>query len=262
MKFGKYCAGLITIAALLILSGGAAKHAAGDSAVPTRAGHQYFEVRQPDGSYKPFFVKGMNLSCALPGHHPSEFPRDQKLYRSWLDGIADMNCNTVRVYTILPPDFYNALRAHNKENPDKVLWLVQGVWVEPPPSGNFLDKTFMDEVQMNVRNAVNLIHGNANFDERPGWTGGRYTSDVSPWLLAWLLGREWEPDDIEGFQKARPDFSSYKGTMISCDSTQAIECWMAELCDYCVTQEDEKYSVQHPATFSSWPPTDPLNHES
>ncbi len=180
--------------------------------VPTRAGKQYFEVRRGDGSYQPLFVKGMNLSVAIPGHHPSEFPRDEQLYRDWLVKIGEMNCNTIRLYTILPPELYKALKWHNEKYPDKVLWLIQGVWVEPAPDNNFLDQTYMDEVLMNVRNAVNLVHGKANFPDRPGWTGGKYTADVSPWLLAWLLGREWEPDNIEGFQKLRPDFTTYQGS--------------------------------------------------
>lgn len=254
--------GLFVVTAIGLLTSTYSSAAAVESRIPFRAGTKYLEVREKDGSYKPIFVKGMNLSCALPGHHPSEFPRDEKLYRSWIDGIADMNCNTIRVYTIVPPDFYKALRSHNLENPDKQLYLIQGVWVEPPPGGNFLDDSFKKEVELNVRNAVNLVHGNANFDERPGWTGGRYTADVSPWLLAWLLGREWEPNDIETFHKVRPDYLEHKGEMISCKSAEPIENWMAYLCDFCVTQEDHLYHVQRPCTFSSWPSTDPLVHES
>jgi hypothetical protein len=230
--------------------------------VPTRAGKQYFEVRRSDGSYQPLYVKGMNLSVAIPGHHPSEFPRDEQLYRDWLVKIGEMNCNAIRLYTILPPELYKALKWHNEKYPDKVLWLIQGVWVEPAPGNDFLDQKYLDEVLMNVRNAVNLVHGKANFPDRPGWTGGKYTADVSPWMLAWLLGREWEPDNIEGFQKLRPDFTAYQGQSVSCYKGTPIECWFAQICDYCVTYEDDNYKVQHPVTFSSWPPTDPLSHVS
>lgn len=233
-----------------------------EPAVPTRAGQQYLEVRQADGSYKPIFVKGMNLSVALPGKHPSEFPHDVKTYLDWLDGISEMNCNAVRVYTIHPPEFYDALLQHNTAHPEKALWLVQGVWVEPPPAYNYLDPAYLDEVYLNLRNAVNVIHGRADFSDRPGWTGGRYKSDVSPWMLAWLIGREWEPDDIEGFHKLRPDYTSFKGTLVSCPQGDPIECWFANICDYGVTYESQQYNVQHPVAFSSWPPTDPLSHMS
>ncbi len=257
----RYLRAVLAVAVVLLVSLLILTAAFADSAVPTRAGRQYLEVLQPDGSYMPLYVKGMNLSVALPGKHPSEFPMDKDLYRRWLGQIAGMNCNTVRVYTILPPPFYEALYEYNKAHKLAPLWLIQGVWATPPPEYNYFDEAYMAEVELNLRNAVNLVHGNANFDDRPGWTGGRYRADVSPWLLAWLLGREWEPDDIEGFHALRPDHTSYKGTMISCDG-QPIECWFAQLCDYCVSYEDEHYDVQHPTTFSSWPPTDPLNHTS
>jgi hypothetical protein len=252
---------LSLLAAALGLTCGAAAQPAGPNA-PTRAGHQYFEVRQKDGSYKPLYIKGINLSTAIPGHHPSEFPRDEQLYRDWLKMIGEMNCNVIRLYTILPPDLYKALKYHNETYPEHTIWLIQGVWVEPPPGGDFLSQDFNTEVQLNIRNAVNLVHGNANFDERPGWTGGRYTADVSKWMLGWLLGREWEPDDIEGFHKLHPEYTTYKGTLVSCPQGQPIECWFASILDYCVTYEDKQYKVQHPVAFSSWPPTDPLSHVS
>ncbi|MBN2083266.1 hypothetical protein JW859_13795 [bacterium] len=249
---------IIAAAGLLLLTG----PAAAASKVPTRAGQQYLEVLQPDGTYKPIFVKGMNLSIAQPGKHPTGYPRDEALYLDWITKIADMNCNVVRVYTIHPPDFYNALYSHNKAHPEKAVWLIQGVWATAPVEYNYLADDYMAEIELNSRNAVNLIHGNADFDERPGWTGGRYKKDVSPWLLAWLVGREWEPDDIEGFHELRPDYTHYEGQNVSCLNGQPIECWFALICDYLVTYEDNNYQTQHPVTFSSWPPTDPLSHTS
>jgi hypothetical protein len=230
--------------------------------VPTRAGKQYLEVRQADGSYKPMYVKGINLSVALPGHHPSEFPYDEPLYRAWLKQIADMHCNVVRVYTMHPPEFYRALRYHNKTYPDQTIWLIQGVWVEPPEAYNYLDQKYMDEIELNLRYAVDMVHGKAIVDPRPGWVEGKYDADVSPWMLAWLIGREWEPNDIEGFHKLRPDFTTYKGKLVSCPQGDPIECWFAQICDYCVAYEQDKWNMQHPVAFSSWPPTDPLSHES
>jgi hypothetical protein len=251
---------VLTAIAVLVLGGSAT--AQSGSKVPTRAGRQYLEVLGSDGVYTPMYVKGMNLSVALPGKHPTGFPRDEDLYYDWLKKISDMNCNVVRVYTIHPPDFYNALARLNKEQPDKPLWLIQGVWVTAPVEYNYLAEDYLAEIELNSRNAVNLLHGNADFDERPGWTGGRYKTDVSRWLLAWLVGREWEPDDIEGFHELRPDFTSYAGDYVSCPSGQPIECWFAKICDYLVKYEDENYRVQHPVAFSSWPPTDPLSHTS
>jgi hypothetical protein len=230
--------------------------------MPFRAGPKYFEVQQADGSYKPFYMKGMNMSVAIPGHHPSEFPYDEKLYLGWLDQVADMNVNTVRLYTILPPEFYRALLAHNKAHPTRQLWLLHGIWAEAPPNRNYLDQGYMDALEKEMRDAINVVHGKAVIAPAYGHAEGGYTADVSPWLVGWLVGREWEPDDITGFQEIHPEFTSYSGQRVSAYDVQPIESWLARICDYTVFYEEQNYSVQHPVTFSSWPPADPLSHVS
>jgi len=230
--------------------------------VPTRAGTKYLEIRNSAGTYDPIFVKGINLSVALPGKHPSEFPYDEELYREWLYQISEMNCNVIRVYTIHPPEMYRALKYHNTTYPDRTLWLMQGVWAVAPPERDYLDKEYMDLLESDLRRGVDVVHGNAVVHPRPGQAEGVYKADVSPWLLAWLLGREWEPDDLLGFQKLYPNYTDYQGKNISAHDAQPIECWLARLCDYTVSYEEQVYKVLHPAGFSSWPPTDPLNHES
>src|SRR6185503_15464361 len=97
-----------------------------------------FEVRGSRG-WTPFYVQGVNLGVALPGRFPAEFPLDSALYAGWLDTIAGMGANTVRVYTILPPAFYQALGGWNRTHPARALWLVHGVWTELPPGNDFDD---------------------------------------------------------------------------------------------------------------------------
>src|SRR5258706_137834 len=101
-------------------------------AVPARALTDFLEVRKDDGSYVPVFVKGINLGAALPGKFPTEFPRDTSVYLGWLETIAGLGANTVRVYTLLPPEFYRALATHNALPSAKKVWLIQGVWAELP----------------------------------------------------------------------------------------------------------------------------------
>src|SRR6185295_3280237 len=100
-------------------------------------------------TWRPFYVKGVNLGVALPGHYPSEFPADSAVYAVWLKMLARMNANTVRVYTILPPSFYRALRAWNLAHPNRPLWLIHGVWTELPSGHDFNEpvwkRSFEDE---------------------------------------------------------------------------------------------------------------------
>ena len=108
-------------------------------ALVARTAGEGFEVRDALGRWIPFYIQGVNLGVALPGRFPSEFPTDSALYMGWLDTLAAMNANALRVYTILPPSFYRALRAWNVGHPRSPLWLVHGVWTELPPEHDFDD---------------------------------------------------------------------------------------------------------------------------
>ncbi|MCH7471623.1 hypothetical protein IIA79_01535 [bacterium] len=230
--------------------------------MPARAGKKYLEVLQADGSYKPIWVKGMNFSAALPGKSPFEFPEDEGFYRQWLLTISEMNCNTIRVYTIFPPALYRALLQHNTAWPEKQLWLIQGVWAEAPPGSDYLDSSYFAELEEEISRAVDVVHGNASVAPRPRHAAGIYEADVSGWLLAYIVGREWEPQDIRGFHRLYPGITEHRGKHISAYGAQPFECWLARLCDYLVTYEEHAYRQQHPIAFSSWPTIDPLSHES
>ena len=146
--------------------------------VDARARGDYFEIPEPGGSWRRFFIKGVNLGVALPGKFPSEFPPDSSTYAGWLDTISAMNANTVRVYTILPPTFYRALLGWNTQHPDRPLWLVHGVWTELPPGHDFNDADWQEEFRQEMRRVVDLIHGSAEIPPRPGHASGRYDADV------------------------------------------------------------------------------------
>src|SRR5690606_10352708 len=102
-----------------------------------------------------------------------------------------MHANTLRLYTILPPPFYRALRAWNLTHADRTLWLVHGVWTELPPDHDFDHPAWKEGFRQEMRRVVDLLHGNATIPVRPGHAGGRYDADVSRWTLGYILGREW-----------------------------------------------------------------------
>src|SRR3972149_6279737 len=118
----------------------------------------YFWIRLKD-DIKPFFIKGVNLGFGLPGKYPTEFPEDINTYLEWFRLIKDMNANVIRTYTILPPQFYKALRQFNAERKgEDNLFLMQGIWVELPESENFREAGYMDEVTKEIRNAIGAVH--------------------------------------------------------------------------------------------------------
>jgi hypothetical protein len=217
-----------------------------------------FEVRS-GADWQDFYWRGVNLGVALPGRFPAEFPADSALYRTWLDTLSAMGANLVRVYTILPPAFYRALRAHNAERPSPGLRLVHGVWTELPPDNDFEDAAWEDEFHAEMRRAADVIHGSAELPPRPGHASGRYDADVSEWVVAWIIGREWEPYAVAAFDEAKPR-APFAGRWLAGDSLPAMDRWLAEQCDWLVDYEVGRYNTIRPVAYTNWPTLDPLRH--
>ena len=220
-----------------------------------------FELRR-DGAWTPFYMQGVNLGLAMPGKWPSEFPADSALYAKWLGMIGEMHANTLRAYTILPPEFYRALRGHNLTHPRAPLYLVHGVWTELPPRDDFNDRGFNAGFAEEIRRVVDLLHGAAEFPVRPGHSGGRYEADVSPWTIGYILGREWEPYSVVGFNADSAAARSHAGTHLVLANGTPTDAWMVRQCDYLLTYEEETYNAQRPIAYSNWPTTDPIVHRS
>jgi len=229
--------------------------------VPVRVTPGGFEVDE-GGAWRPTFVVGVNLSTALPGRFPGEFPDDFSLYRRWFDQMGELGVNTVRVYTLHPPSLYRALASHNAERPAARLWLVQGVWSEPPPQDDFDDPGFVDELHADVRRTIDAIHGNLELPPRPGRAQGSYETDVSRYVLGFVLGREWEPFVVDRFDRKRAGRQGQAGRFVRAEGARPTEAWLAALLDVAVAHDTEWYRTQHPVAFSTWPTLDPLRHDT
>jgi hypothetical protein len=226
--------------------------------LPARVQGQRFEVGDGQGGWRPFFIKGMNLGAALPGRHPSEFP-DKATYAGWISEMAELGVNTVRVYTVHPPGFYEALAEHNARAA-KPLWLIHGVWAEPPPGDDFLDEGWWAAWRAEMRAVADLLHGHANLPPRPGHASGAYRADVSPWTLAIILGREWEPPSILGHNKKHPGLGGFQGRFVTLKGGHGAERFMAQAMEAFLAYEFDTYHAQRPLAFTNWPTLDPLTH--
>ena len=227
---------------------------------PARTAGDRFEVRI-EGGWTPFFIKGVNLGAALPGRYASEFP-DSATYARWIEGMAGMNANAVRVYTIHPPEFYQALLDWNVDNPDRSLWVVHGVWTGLPPDDDFEGEPYESDFFAEMRRVVDVLHGRASIEYRPGNAWGHYTADVSGWTLAYILGREWEPHSALAYDSIRGGAGGFEGRYIRVEGGNAMDAWMAKAVEEIVGYETETYRAQRPVAYTNWPTLDPLDHPS
>ncbi|PYP00026.1 MAG: hypothetical protein DMD60_00210 [Gemmatimonadetes bacterium] len=224
--------------------------------VVARTAGDGFEIRTTDG-WRPVYVKGVNLGVARPGHFPSEFPPDDSTYGRWLELIAEAHANAIRVYTILPPAFYQALKAWNDAHPDRALWLLHGVWTELPPRDDYDAADWKAAFRVEMRRVVDLVHGHALVAARPGHAFGRYDSDVSDHVLGFIIGREWEPFSIRTYNARRRGRTAFTGRFLALDRGTPADAWMAEQCDYLLTYEWAAYHAQPPIASTNCPTPDP-----
>ncbi len=229
--------------------------------VDARVRGDFFEVPGRLGVWRKFYVDGVNMGVALPGKYPAQFPSDSATYAGWLDTLSTMRANSVRLYTILPPEFYRALRGWNLRHPDRPLWLVQGVWTELPPNHDFNDEAWRAEFHHEMRRVVDLLHGGARLPVRPGHAGGTYDADVSQWTLAYIIGREWEPYAVKAFEERFSGPSpGYAGRYLTTTGGLHSDAWMAEQCDYLLAYEVGRWNTIRPIAYTNWPTLDPLTH--
>lgn len=213
---------------------------------------------QTGNEWKNIYIAGVNIGPARPGEFPSTAAREFSVYQTWFREIAAMNANTIRVYTVLPPAFYQALKTHN-ESSASPLWLIQEIWV-PDDAEDLYDPKLDREFREEIRNVIDLLHGQASIAYRPGRHYGLYSADVSRYVLGLAVGRELEPTLVLRTNHQNPSFTSYRGRFISLPQGNPSEAWLARMCDFAINYEIEKYNWQHPIAVVTWPPLDPITH--
>lgn len=226
----------------------------------------YFKVLRPEikegqQQYKwnTLYLKGVNLGVAMPGHFPVEFSLSFGDYLRWFIQIGKMNANVIRTYTILPPEFYNAFAYYNLYYQNRPLYLLQGIWAEEPDNHNYFDVSFMERYQKEIRKTIDVMNGNAELKEQSGQAHGIYTADVTSYIVGYLLGREWEPNAVF-LTNQKNKIHHFNGNFITIHEATPMEVWLAQMLDYTVQYETQRYLRQHPVSFINWLTLDPMYH--
>lgn len=269
-------------------SGGSTPSGCDNSAQPSylyRSGTTHLEVYSlASCSFQPLFIKGVNLGIATPGKYAGdlETAATKADFLRWFQLMTDAGINVVRVYTLHMDFFYDALYEFNtarEANGLTPLYLSQGIWldeeyeeedinenlvIDPDEFRGLYANDLNDKFSTNINEVVHAVHGNIelSYVDRPGKAYGIYVSDVSKWVLAWIIGREVHPDEVELTNDGTPAITSYSGTHLSLPSGSPTEAWITANMDAVVSLEKSAYDDERPISFSSWPTLDPLSHST
>lgn len=210
------------------------------------------------------FLTGVNIGAGKPGHFPGELAITKEEYLRWFSYISELNADLIRVYTLMRPVFYNALHEFN-QTADTPLYLIHGVWLRGDDILDINDafgqeaKIKKDFIQ-DTKGLIDIIHGDKILPFKKGLAGGVYTKDVSKYVLAFVLGIEWDPYFVDNTNYENPDKTSYEGDYLYTKEAPPFETFLCQVGDAAVAYETEKYQMQRPISFSNWPTTDMLSH--
>lgn len=227
------------------------------------------EIQLDSGNgYETFEIRGVNMGPGEPGEWSTDFDIDKETYKRWFRYIKEMGANTVRIYTVQQDVFYNAFYEYNKGNPDP-LYLIHGVWVNDYVQNSRRDaysRDFYDAFLDSCKTMLDVIHGNKKISlGRMASAGsGRYLKDISPWVIGYILGVEWDELTVaftDDTYRGKADYDSYKGKyMYTSPEASPFETMLCRVGDKVVEYESKRYKVQKPVAFSNWPTTDPFEY--
>ena len=226
---------------------------------PARVSGEYFDWFE-NGSWKPVYVTGISLTAAMPGKFPIDSVRDSDIYSDWFARMSALGVNTIRIYTIMPPGFYRSLFQFNTAGGHRPLRILQGVAFSDPPRDDFYNHAYYAACQKEIKDTIDVLHGQGNVAATHAHGAGLYPNDVSKWVAGILVGKEWLSHVVTGNNQLHPDLTSYQGTYIKVATGSATEVFLAQMINYAVDYEVTTYNWQHPIAFMNSPSLDPIRH--
>jgi hypothetical protein len=119
------------------------------------------------------------------------------VYENWIREMAEAGFNSIRVYTLHPPVFYEKLANYNERHPDNPLLLFQGIWLDEiedphnPESYDLLNR--VNTFTKDIKEIIDCVNGNGDIAYRYGKSYGRYLSESQM-----TAGNNWKGDCRRG----------------------------------------------------------------
>ncbi|MFF5291769.1 hypothetical protein [Paractinoplanes globisporus] len=203
------------------------------------------------------FLPGVDLGDTTPGHVPGDPSISAAQYRAWFAAMSLLGIRVVRIYTIHRPAFYQQLAGYNRENPDRPLYLMQGVALPTDAyiyRKNLYDKQVTQAFKGELKDAAKAVSGELTT------TDGAWDTDVTPWLAGWIIGTELDPYAIMASDRRNRNAKPVSGRFFrSTAGANPTERWLAARMNELAGYQAAK-GLSEPIAFVNWPTTDPLRH--
>lgn len=236
--------------------------------ISSRIEGQKFLLNNGD-DFSEISIKGVNMGSGIPGKWSTEFAVKYSDYLRWFSYIKEMGANTIRVYTVNDDTFYNALYDFNTARKDDPLYLIHGVWVNDYLCNSHRDAYHPDILDAFLRDCkimVDVLHGNRKIRTgKIAYAGsGNYRKDVSPWVIGYILGVEWEDRMVAHTNEKHKDsehYNQFSGKYLyTSEDATPFEAFLARVGEEVIAYETSRYKIQRPIAFSNWPTTDPFEY--
>ncbi|MCL2360494.1 MAG: hypothetical protein FWC73_01615 [Defluviitaleaceae bacterium] len=206
-----------------------------------------------DDSEEPLLLRGVEIISFVPGQSYWELGAKKKDYLRWFEQIEDMGATVVYAANIMHSSFYDALYQHNKTS-ENGLMLIQGV-------GDTHYHTDSEELSQSLRKVIDIIHGN-RIDLLNENGIQVFMRDISPWVVGFVVGAEWNPDAIAYINNNVDMPDSFQGSFFSTsEDANRFEAMLAQVMDSATSYETRRFKTQRPISFIANPLTDFLEYE-
>lgn len=219
---------------------------------------------QESEKVKPFVVRGVEVDSSYGPKRGTDFSIDEQTWLHWFEMIQQMGANTIRVSKIYDNQFYSAFYQYNK-NRKQPLYLLQGMQVttdEVETNKNKENLAFYETLMKDGRNLVDIIHGRKTLLANDHQGSGIYRNDISPWVIGFLIGDEWNQDLVAYIDQTLDSEASFNGDYVTTTpEATTFEVMMAELIDQMVGYESRKYNTQRLVSVNSSFIMDPFQYQ-
>lgn len=214
---------------------------------------------------EPFIIKGVEVDSSYGPNRGSDFIVDEDTWSQWFELIQQMGANTIKATNVLDDQFYNAFYNYNNNN-DQPLYLLQGMQVTTiemilnPRSDD--KQEFYKTLQNDGKDLVDIIHGRKILLTNKHKGNGFYFNDISPWVIGYLIGDDWNQDSISYINHIFEELPEFNGTYVTAteDATN-FQKMMAQLIDQILSYESKKYNQQRLVSVNSYLIMDPFQYE-